>query len=154
MPTLTGQEWMQQVRAEHHALDLVVAELRSLGTVPAHVTGERPAAGALADGLVQLHHELCRHFRFEEEGGMIDDLLVGSPASAPRVRAVVDQHPLLLRDTRALATAALAIEAGQAGTFASLAERVESLLTVLEHHEQEEIRLVQRLAYRDLGSVD
>lgn len=151
------EPWIQQVRAEHLELGRQLDVLRALFREPRPDDGGRSEhewAAELGAHLVRLHEELYRHFRFEEEGGMVRDIAAGHPEAATRIRGIVAQHPWMLRDVRGLVVSALACSAGELPHAPELREHLALLLDELHRHERAETALVQRVEYGDIGAVD
>jgi hypothetical protein len=74
--------WAQQVAEEHIELRKKIGELRDFLTIDRPAPGETGAhtwAADLAHQLVRLHDELFRHFRFEDEGGMVEEIALRHP---------------------------------------------------------------------------
>lgn len=157
MPEVKQAQWIDQVRAEHRKLGELVDELRGFVEQSRPDPGEKGShtwASELSSKLVRLHDELFRHFRFEEQGGMVEDLTVAHPRAAPEVDLVLQDHKEILSELRRLMTSTLAYSEGLEPEDPALRRRVTALLDHLHEHERVETDLIQRLEYRDTGAAD
>ncbi len=153
----TTREWTRRVLQEHRDLRLMLIELRGFLEMPRPSLGERGAhtwAAGLSELLVRLHNELFRHFRFEEEGGMLDDLKREHPRARRAVHDVLDEHPRMLRTTRRLVSDILKYAEGREPEDKNLRRRVRRLLNRLTEHERTENDLILSLELDDLGAAD
>jgi len=149
--------WAQQVLDEHRELREKVAELQEFLKRPRPEPGESGAhtwAAALSRRLVKLHDELVRHFRFEDEGGMAEDIARRHPRAANAIDEIVGEHPALLRRVRRLMNVTLTYSEGRRPEDPSLRRRVAELLDRLERHERAETEMIHRLACDDIGIGD
>ncbi|MCP4204488.1 MAG: hypothetical protein GY769_21470 [bacterium] len=157
MPEVMSRAWAQQVLEEHRELRAKKTYLRDFLRQPRPETGKSGAhtwAAELARQLVSLHDELFRHFRFEEEGGMVEEIEVRHPRATTTIERLVGEHPEMLRDLRKLMDAALRYSEGREPEDPLLRHRVAVLLDQLERHEMEENGLIQDLEVQDLGLGD
>ncbi len=156
MPVAT-REWVQRVLQEHRDLRQMLNELSGFLEVPRPSLGEtgyHTWAAGLSELLVKLHNELFRHFRFEEEGGMMDDLGREHPRAERAIHDVLEEHPSMLRDTRGLVADTLKYAEGREPEDQALRRRVHRLLNQLAEHERAENDLILSLELDDLGSAD
>lgn len=157
MPEILTNEWARQVMEEHEELRAKVAGLRALLEAPrpmAGGTGGHEWASRLAVRLTKLHDELSLHFSMEEESGMVEDVSTAHPRAAHEIHRIVDEHPRMLRDTRALIAMALEYSAAREPMEMPLRRRAIALLDWLDEHERQETDLIQRIEYRDTGAAD
>lgn len=151
------QSWAQQVLEEHRELSRKIFELRRFLEPARPEVGSQGAhswAAELAGRLVALHDELFRHFRFEDEGGMAEDISTSHPRATAKIEVLVNEHPLFLRETRLLMEETLTYSEGRTPDVPALRHSVKALLDRLQLHEQEENHLIQSLEYRDLGAPE
>jgi iron-sulfur cluster repair protein YtfE (RIC family) len=157
MPQPPTETWIQQVMEEHRQLKELLAELRAFLEQPRPEIGEdgaHPWAAELSKKLVSLHDELFRHFRYEEEGGMVEELSRNHPEQSRKIDEVVDEHPQILAEVRQLMAATLAYSVGQQPDDPSLRRRIIALLERLDRHERAETELIQSVEYQDVGAAD
>jgi hypothetical protein len=155
--TKTTHEWIQTVLEEHRQLNAMVADLRSFLEQP------RPAPGAkgahawsteLTRRQVVLHDALFRHFREEEEGGMMEELTEAHPRATGAVEGLVHDHERILKELRRCTTAAMEYSEARAPADLPLRRRLGQILDCLHEHEVEETDLIQRLEYEMIGAAD
>lgn len=156
-PVEMTDHWAQQVLEEHRELTRKNLQLRQFLAAPRPEVGSEGAhswAAELAGQLVALHDELFRHFRFEDEGGMVEDISTSHPRASAKIEDLVNEHPLFLRKVRRLMEEALTYSEGNTPEVPALRRSVIALLDRLQIHEQEENHLIQSLEYRDIGGLD
>ncbi len=157
MPEVLTKEWAAQVMAEHEDLRAMVEEIRVFLDRPRPEVGQTGAhtwAVGLARRLLDLHDELVRHFRFEEKGGMVEELTFRYPRVAHELDEILADHPAILSQLRELLTGALIYSEGHTPSDARLRHGVGQLLDYLRRHERQETALIQRVEYRDFGVGD
>ncbi|MGB5817127.1 MAG: hemerythrin domain-containing protein [Thermoanaerobaculia bacterium] len=157
MPETMTDQWVAQVLEEHEHLRELICDLKSFLEVPRPKIGEKGAhtwSSELSKRLVTLHDELFRHFRFEEEGGMVEELSVAHPRFADRIDEVVSEHPQMLKAVRNIMVDALSYSEGEKPEDPQLRRRVIAVLDQLAEHECKETDLIQRAEYRDTGAAD
>jgi hypothetical protein len=157
MTEVVTQRWLEQVMQEHRDLSELVGELQRFLDQPRPDIGEKGFhtwAANLSERLVRLHDKLFRHFRHEEEGGMQEELLQRHPRAERQIGEVMGEHPEMLAEIRALMLDALSYSEGTVPPEPALRQRLLRILDQLHKHEQAETELIQRLEYRDIGSLD
>ncbi len=135
----------------------MVAELRRFLDLPRPEIGEKGAhqwSARLCQQLVTLHDMLYRHFREEEEGGMMEDLARHHPRAAPWVEELTEEHVDMLRQLRRITAAAMRYAEGRKPNNPALRQRLICLCDLLAQHERAETELIQRLEYEELGLGD
>ena len=155
MPETLTKSWAKQVLEEHRELRKKVKGLREYICEPRPAVGEEGAhswAANLASQLVNLHDELVRHFRFEDESGMVEDVAEKHPRALVQAEALAGEHPQMLKELRRLMAEALDYSEGNPPEDCPLRRGVCSLLNQLEEHEREENDLIISLEYQDLGT--
>jgi len=155
--TTTTHEWIEQVLEEHRQLNAMVADLRQFLEAPRPDVGQKGAhvwSTELTGHLVRLHDALFRHFRKEEEGGMMEELTEAHPRATGAVESLVHDHEEILRDMRRCSTAAMEYSDGVEPADAALRRRITAILDCLHRHEVEETDLIQRLEYEMIGAGD
>lgn len=157
MPEITTREWIDKVLLEHRQLDAMVADLRRF------LAAERPAPGEsgahtwsaeLTRRLVLLHDRLFRHFREEEEGGMVEEISRRHPRAARAVEELVDEHRQMLGRLRRITARAMQYGEGEAPSKPELRSQLTELLDLLNHHERTETGLIHQLEIQELGQGD
>lgn len=151
------EQWTEEVLEQHRELNQMVSDLRLFLLQPRPDVGQKGChvwAAELAARLVTLHDSLFRHFRFEEEGGMVEDVALRHPRASDAIDGIVAEHPVMLRELRRLMTATLTYSEGHSPEDPTLRGRVGKLLDCLEKHERNETELLQCLESQDLGAMD
>ncbi len=157
MAVATTREWVERVLQEHRDLARMLTELRGFLEIPRPSLGEygfHTWAADLSERLVRLHAELFRHFRYEEQGGMLEDLDREHPRARRAIRDVLAEHPRMLRAARLLVSDSLKYAEGRAPEDEQLRRRVLRLLNRLSEHERAENDLILSLELDDLGAAD
>lgn len=157
MAVATTRAWVDRVLQEHRDLRQLITELRSFLDVPRPSLGEsgfHTWAAGLSERLVKLHNELFRHFRFEEQGGMLEDLEREHPRAKRAVHDVLAEHPRMLRAARRLVADTLRYAEGREPEDRKLRRRVTRLLNQLTEHERAENDLILSLELDDIGAAD
>lgn len=153
----TRHQWIQQVLEEHRQLEAAIAALRSFLEQPRPEIGDEGAhewSARLSRDLVDLHHLLVRHFRYEEDGGMMKDLSRKHPRANRWVEDLVGEHGVLLQEIRAIIEKVMAYDEGRPPDDPAIRRRLSDLFDRLHKHDQTETALIQRLEYEELGSGD
>jgi len=157
MPEVMSRTWAQQVLDEHRELRQKKDRLREYLEEPrpaAGTTGAHTWAAGLARQLVAFHDELFRHFRFEDEGGMVEEIKTRHPRVTGDIERLVGEHPELLGEVRKLMNEVLTYSEGHEPEDPSLRRRVKVLLNRIERHECEETCMIHDLELQDLGLGD
>lgn len=151
------REWIDEVMQQHAHLRSAVAEMKDFACEARPEVGEtgyHTWAAELSKRLVTLHDELFRHFRYEEQAGVMEELTLSHPEAASKLEDILEEHPKLLRKTRSLIADVLSYSEGRSVEDPRLRRRICRLLDALHQHEREETALIQRLEYRDVGVAD
>ncbi len=157
MPETLVREWIDRVLAEHRELDRLIEDLRAFIAEPRPelgASGSHTWAAELSHKLVRLFDKLYVHFRDEERGGMIEDLMASHPRVAAAAESLLDDHKQMLRDLRRTTNAAMKYSEGRTPGDPALRKRLTTLLDALRRHEQVETELIQRLEYEEFGVGD
>lgn len=157
MSDLQAPPWFQQVLEEHRELHRTVAGIREFLQLPRPEPGETGAhawAARLSKSLVAFHDELFRHFRFEDEGGMAEDIARRHPRAAAAAEQLSNEHTEILSEVRLLMNETLTYSQAGSSTELSLRRRVTAVLDRLGQHERSEIDMIQSLETDDLGIGD
>lgn len=157
MTDTVTREWVESVLEQHRHLQSVVAGLEEFLDAPRPDTGVRGShswAVALSQRLLSLHDEFFRHFRFEEEADVMEEILVNHPEAASKLKEVLDEHPAMLRELRRIVADVLSYSEGVSPEDPKIRRRITELLAVFHHHEEEENHLFQRIEYRDMAAAD
>lgn len=152
-----SDNWMETVLEEHRQLRQMIAELREFLRQPRPVAGEPGAhtwASDLAQWLVKLHDGLFRHFRYEEQSGMAEDITIRHPRTSSEVDRLMGEHPQMLADVRTLMAEALDYSEGHDLEDPALRMRVEKVLDQLVEHECAETKLIQLSELLEVGVGD
>ena len=151
------QEWVDSVLKQHHHLQEIVKELESFLDEPRPETGVKGSHSwsvALSQRLLSLHDELFRHFRFEEEEGVLEEIMENHPEAAAGLKRVLGEHPEMLRELRLIVSDVLSYSEGVTPEDPRIRRRISELLDHFRRHERAENRLFQRIEYRDVGAAD
>ena len=158
MPEPTKQHrWMEHILAEHRQLEASIDNMRAFLEQPRPEIGADAArdwSAQLSKDLVELHHLLVRHFRYEEDGGMMTDLSKKHPRADRWVDDLVDEHRELLHDIRSITEAVMFYGEGREPKNPAIRRRLNELFDKLHKHDQMETELIQRLEYEELGTGD
>lgn len=157
MTETVTRDWVESVLEQHRHLKSVVGDLEQFLDVPRPDTGVKGShswAVALSQRLLSLHDELFRHFRFEEETDVMDEILVSHPEVAGKLKEVLDEHPEMLSGLRRIVSDVMSYSEGVSPRDPKIRRRINALLAVFHHHEEEENHLFQRIEYRDMGAAD
>lgn len=157
MTETVTRKWVESVLEQHRHLRTVVAELEAFVDAPrpeTGVTGSHSWAVDLSRGLLSLHDELFRHFRFEEEAEMMDEILEAHPEAANQLKEVLGEHPAMLSQLRLIVVDVLSYSEGVGSGDPQIRRRISDLIGAFHRHEQEENHLFQRIEYRDVGAAD
>ena len=155
--TTDAHQWIEQILEEHRQLESSIVSLRRFLERPRPEIGEegwRSWSGRLGRDLVDLHHLLMRHFRYEEDGGMMSDLSERHPRADRWVEELVGEHGELLEDVRAVTETVLCYGEGQETENPAIRRRLNLIFDRLHRHDQSETELIQRLEYEELGAGD
>lgn len=151
------ETWRDKILDEHRALDQAVTGLRQALTRPRPEIGQAGAhswASALSRQLVDLHDQLCRHFRYEEQSGMMEELRQCHPRATTQVDVLAEEHVTMLAESRRVIAALLHYSEDDAARGVGLRRRLAAMLDGLEEHERRENALIMDLSFSDLGLGD
>lgn len=151
------RDWVDTVLDQHRHLRSVVEDLREFLDTPRPDTGVKGShtwAVEVSQRLLLLHDDLFRHFRFEEETEVLEEVLEFHPEAASKLREVLAEHPDMLRQLRLIVSDVLSYSEGVSPTNPRFRGRIASLLDQFKQHEEEENHLFQRIEYRDLAAAD
>lgn len=150
------RDTLESALREHRELRGIVEDLRLF------LGRERPAIGEkgyhtwaadLSARLVHLHDKLFRHFRDEEQSGMLQDLGRLHPRATSQIGTLEAQHGEILGLLRETMTDTLSYSEGRSPADSRLRQRVNELLGKADEHEKAETELLQELLYSDLGEA-
>ncbi len=106
--------------------------------------------------LAKLGDQLVKHFATEEEGGYFSEALEHAPRLFERANALMAQHPLMLREAKALAD--LAPGGGDPAAiekwWAETRSRFLAFKAELMRHEHHENVVLQEAFHTDIGHLD
>lgn len=151
------QDWVDSVLQQHHQLQELVQELEIFLDEPRPDTGVKGSHSwsvALSQRLLSLHDELFRHFRFEEDEGVLQEIMENHPEAAAGLKDILEEHPEMLRQLRQIVSDVLSYSEGVTPEDPRIRKRISELLETFRQHEQEENHLFQRIEYRDTGAAD
>ena len=154
--TRSGRE-AKRVLREHLELRELLKELQGILQMERPELGMKGAhtwAAELSKRLTQLHHKLFLHFRNEERSGIFEDIKEQHPWAIDKVDEMIAQHPVILEELRQLVHSTLTYSQGDVPRDPRLRKRLEQLIRLLSHHEEQETDLIQCLRLEDLGEVD
>jgi len=157
MKDVKFEPWVDEMLAEHRALHESIDEVRDFLAQPRPAVGQKGShtwAAMLSQHLVALHDQLFRHFRAEEQDGMMRDLAERYPRAWKRVEVMIGQHAKILADMRTLMSSAMEYADGIPPSDPRLRQKLRKVLDELKAHEEAEIDLIQRMYYNDIGTGD
>lgn len=144
-----------RVLEEHRELRVTVGELQAmLARVDTSQSNPGQWVAELTQSLVLLHDRVCRHFRSEEECGILVELGEAHPRALPQVQSLMEQHAEILSGLRALVGETMIGTERRADGAPGLRSRVRRVLDLLARHERAETTLITELVYQDLGTAD
>lgn len=149
--------WVDQVVREHEELRALLRELRAFLGEPRPEIGTKGFhtwAANLSKQLAVLHDKLFRHFRYEEQGGMMPELASRYPRAVAKIESMLGEHASMLKEVRELMMETLRYSEGKRPRDERLRKRLTGLLDFLARHEEDENELIQGLIYQDIGDVD
>ena len=157
MTETVTQSWVETVLEQHRHLQSVETDLKEFlyaSRPKARQKGSHTWAAELSQRLLSLHDELFRHFRFEEEAGMKEEILVNHPEVAGRFKEILNEHSDLLSQLRGIVSDVLSYSEGVSLPDNRFRRRISDLLDEFSRHEEAENHLFQRIEYRDLAAAD
>jgi iron-sulfur cluster repair protein YtfE (RIC family) len=110
----------------------------------------RELSGLFAD----LRDQLALHFALEEAYGYFDDALISAPRLSVMAEALRGQHSRLFERIRGLADKSCEVSADSPEKVARLLNDFQHFREELEHHEEEELKLILDALENDLGVGD
>lgn len=154
MPGLSARSTLKEALEEHQELRASVADLEDFLEKPRPRIGQKGYhswASNLSTRLVGLHDMLFRHFRSEEEGGLMEELSAMHPRAAAKIESLEGEHGQILEGIRDVMSACLRYSEGKEPADPRLRMRVKKVLEQTAEHERVETELIQELLYSDLG---
>lgn len=155
MAEQTARSTLKDALEEHHELRGMVAALEDFLEMPRPEIGQKGYhtwASELSGRLVALHDRLFRHFRSEEEGGLMEELSDLNPRASTRIRLLEGEHGQILEGLRETMSASMRYSEGKEPADPRLRQRVRRILEQTAEHERIETDLIQELLYSDLGT--
>lgn len=155
--TETTASWREKIIDEHRLLEQSVERIRQALEPPRPEIGQPGAhawASELSRQLVELHDQLCRHFRYEEQSGMMEELKERHPRATGDIDDLLAEHAALLSKSRRVINSLLSYSEDDVVRGAGLRRRMTGLLDRLDQHERRENSLIMDLAFSDLGLGD
>ncbi len=95
---------------------------------------------------------MFRHFRKEDQEGLLEDLALRHPTESERIEGLQREHQEILDEIRELMKATLEYSEGKSPEDPRLRQRVHHTLDRLARHERAETELMTRVEYDDLGT--
>lgn len=154
--TRSGRE-AKRVLDEHRELQELLKKLQEFVQAPrpeVGVKGSHSWAADLSKKLTHLHDKLFLHFRNEERSGIFEDIKDQHPWASDKVDEMVAEHPVILEELRKLVRSTLTYSQGNVPRDPQLRTRLENLIRLLSHHEEQETDLILCLRNEDMGEVD
>jgi uncharacterized protein (UPF0335 family) len=148
---------MDKVLEEHRQLRQMISDLAGFLQQPRPAIGQQGAhawGAEMAHRLVTLHDALFRHFRYEEESGMAEDITIRHPRRSVEIERLIGEHPQMLSEIKELMTEALDYSEGHLLDDPALRTRLQTVLDHLNEHERAETDLVERAAFQETGGRD
>lgn len=154
---LPKKAWLDRVLHDHVELKKGLSELRDFLDEPRPEIGMRGYhtwAAACSARLVELHDKLFRHFRFEEQDGILRDQLRVHPRAQSKVEAIEAEHVEMLTQLRGILSDVLVYSEGKPPADSRIRQRIVAVMDQLQAHEEAEMDLIQRVMYREVGAGD
>lgn len=154
MATTDGTEVRERVVHEHRRLGEQCR--RVLSRVSRACSEDEPDRWCrdLLTDLQVFEGHLLAHFRHEEEGGFLRDVVRKVPNAERRVAALRREHDQMARELDRLVGILESWERPPASGVRVVRTRVRRLIEGLERHEVAEQHLLQRTYYREYGVGD
>jgi hypothetical protein len=149
-------EAMEKILEQHEELRGEIRDLREFLDMPRPeigVKGYHTWAATLSEKALKLHDKLFRHFRDEEEDGVLEELAMRHPGSTGKIEALKGEHGEILGGVRKVVDDTLSYSAGKEPPDARLRQRIHGILDKLGEHEATETELIQNIEYQDLGEA-
>lgn len=156
MPGIAARSTLKEALEEHQELRAQVADLEEFLAQPRPRIGQKGYhtwGTSLSVRLVALHDKLFRHFRSEEEGGLMEELSALHPRAAAKIEALGGEHGQILEGIRNVMSASLRYSEGKEPADPRLRMRVRRVLEQTAEHERVETEMIQELLYSDLGEA-
>jgi hypothetical protein len=150
------KEAFEEALREHSELRDSIEEMRKFLEGPRPEIGQKGYhtwASDLSGRLVGLHDKLFRHFRNEEETGVLKDLERLAPQATSKISAFEGEHGEILAGVRDVMNATLSYSVGEEPLDPKLRQRIRMILDQTAEHERAETDLIQDLLYSDLGEA-
>lgn len=154
MPDKANRTTLKDALQEHKELREIVSQIEAFLQLPRPTIGQKGYhtwASDLAGRLVGLHDKLFRHFRSEEEGGLLEELSRLHPRASGKIEKLGGEHSEILEGLRKVMSAALRYSEGKEPEDPRLRQRVRRILEQASRHEKVETDMIQELIYSDLG---
>ena len=139
----------ERIRADHRELALVRDRLRAMIAAPAATLQEHRWRALWLREMDLLQRLMARHFRDEEDGGYMAEVVAKKPGLADKVDRLHGQHAVMLAHVTELCGEAL--DRVDHDTFG---DHVIRLLIALAAHEEHETELWQSTLWTDVGGGD
>lgn len=154
MPDLTAEDALEKCLRQHEEVRELIQEVRGFLEEPRPrigVKGYHTWAAGLAEHLLTLHDKLFRHFRDEEQDGVMEELILRNPGASNRIDALEKDHGGMLQEIRLLMDATMVYSEGKEPPDVRLRRRTLGILERLAEHEAAENELIASVEYMDLG---
>jgi len=139
---------------DHEHLRVLLMDLRGYLEVErpeVGTTGFHTWAAELSQRVASLHDKVFRHFRTEQEEGVLEELSARHPGASGRIEKLELEHEEILEHIRNLMSATLRYSEGKTLRDPRLRTRVLGLIEKLDRHERTETELINSVLYMDLG---
>jgi iron-sulfur cluster repair protein YtfE (RIC family) len=138
--------FVDAMKCEHRQIEQLL-HLLELTLDEASVNGRSLAVrDTVLDQLDKLDHCLAEHFKREEEGGFLEDVMAAVPRFADEAGRLLKEHEEMLRHLRELAREARENVEVFRTDWQSFAATMRNLIRQLTSHELRENSLLQRAA--------
>ena len=150
MDAKTIVEW---IRREHAAVQDLSARLRTqVSNLP---TGHFDAwVKELRDRFEHLHAHLVKHMALEEAGGYLSAVVERRPTLSREVDRLKHEHREMSSLMDSIKAAMEELTAEDRLLIQDCCTRIQSLLSCVEHHKQQENRMVVHVFNLDLGAIE
>lgn len=154
MTVIEGAGVDEAVAREHRELDEQCKRVLARATRPCPQSELDRWRRELLGALRILEGRLLVHFRHEERGGFLRDVLREVPNAEGQVATLRREHDQMARELDRIVGSLESWERPQAAGVRGVRTRIRVLLEGLERHERAEQHLLQRTYYREYGVGD
>jgi hypothetical protein len=141
-PEPQDQSAIKRVEREHEELRAII------GAIHKNLAEPSPPATIVREHLAILCDKLECHFRTEEDDGFFSQITDQAPRLSDQADKLCDEHGTMLEEARAITNKAIL------GEWPNVQQAFHKFSKRLMHHESEEIEMLQKAYWEDIGPAD